>query len=207
MDNFEEIRKYKMLLDQGVINQDEFIYLKQKLFGLKSADEKKQKIKQVETECEDECIINQIEDERFIVEESQYSIEDNHQGNFFQEETVNEHSVQEQFLENNNHLIDTQRYNEQKRFDATSKNKKDEEKTKNSKGKTTVISWFFTVFFFLGALVNLTDGIHISQGIISLLLAAILLPPLSNTIKKRWKSYSKVKIVLVIILIVFFAYV
>lgn len=70
MDKIEELEKYKKLLDDGAITEDEFRLMKQKILGLKTDDEKAAE-KQAEREQALAEIEKMREEKRRAQEEAQ----------------------------------------------------------------------------------------------------------------------------------------
>ena len=74
MDKIEELEKYKKLLDDGAITEDEFRLMKQKILGLKTDDEKA-----AETQAADTPDIAQLlvdKDAAFTVHQCLHALEE-----------------------------------------------------------------------------------------------------------------------------------
>lgn len=196
MDKIEELEKYKKLLDDGAITEDEFRLMKQKILGLKTDDEKA-----AEKQAEREQALAEIEKMR---EEKRRAQEEAQARELAEKQRQEAARQAEQNRINQMQLQQT--YNEEKakeaaRLDAARAQEMKIRQERNQKmqgtAKTaasvlkTVLLWIVTVFLILYTLGAFgTGGIkYVLSGIDSLLLAVLCCP----LITKKVKSIPKVE--------------
>lgn len=220
MDQFKELEKYKALLDEGAISEDEFRKLKQKTLGLKTDEEKEaervqaraealaevEKLRQAERE-------KQIENERKKLEQERIENE-----NRLKEETARLEKERQAQI---NSAYDEEKAKERARLDALQEQKAQqradqiESLAKATKTTTNIILqilfWILTCFCglitiacFFGAFKGLAATI--GSGISMLLLTLMACPIISKKTKSisQLQIYHKFKVVIVIALIIIF---
>ena len=214
MDKIEELEKYKKLLDDGAITEDEFRLMKQKILGLKTDDEKA-----AEKQAEREQALAEIEKMR---EEKRRAQEEAQARELAEKQRQEAARQAEQNRINQMQLQQT--YNEEKakeaaRLDAARAQEMKIRQERNQKmqgtAKTaasvlkTVLLWIVTVFLILYTLGAFgTGGIkYVLNGIDSLLLAVLCCPLITKKVKsipKVEQYYGIKKIITIILAILFF---
>ena len=214
MDKIEELEKYKKLLDDGAITEDEFRLMKQKILGLKTDDEKA-----AEKQAEREQALAEIEKMR---EEKRRAQEEAQARELAEKQRQEAARQAEQNRINQMQLQQT--YNEEKakeaaRLDAARAQEMKIRQERNQKmqgtAKTaasvlkTVLLWIVTVFLILYTLGAFgTGGIkYVLSGIDSLLLAVLCCPLITKKVKyipKVEQYYGIKKIITIVLVILFF---
>lgn len=220
MDNVEELRKFKSLLDAGAITEEEFEKQKHKLLGLPTQEDKdaeerakiEQEIYEHELQKQEEQRAQEeqqrIEDEnRRIEEEKQQEIKNKE---LFEIEKAKEKARIEAELEQK--AKQDQAYREQ--MLAQERERKEEVQNKINNGKNmviTIVGWIVTAFLGLTAIsciiVPPKQGAqhhtYILMGVWLLVLALLSCPPISKYTKK-FTTYTKYKFVVVIVAVILF---
>lgn len=182
MDKIEELEKYKKLLDDGAITEDEFRLMKQKILGLKTDDEKA-----AEKQAEREQALAEIEKMR---EEKRRA----------QEEAQARELAEKQRQE-------AARAQEMKIRQERNQKMQGTVKTAASVLKT-VLLWIVTVFLILYTLGAFgTGGIkYVLNGIDSLLLAVLCCPLITKKVKSipKVEQYYGIKKIITIVLVILF---
>lgn len=218
MDKIEELEKYKKLLDDGAITEDEFRLMKQKILGLKT-DEEKAAEKQAEREqalaeiekrrvekrrAQEEANARELAEKQRQEAERQRQIAE--QNRLIQEERQRQDAARQAEQNRINQMQLQQTYNEEKakeaaRLDAARAQEMKIRQERNQKmqgtAKTaasvlkTVLLWIVTVFLILYTLGAFGIGgiKYVLSGIDSLLLAVLCCP----LITKKAKSIPKVE--------------
>lgn len=213
MDKIEELEKYKKLLDDGAITEDEFRLMKQKILGLKTDDEKA-----AEKQAEREQALAEIEKMR---EEKRRAQEEAQARELAEKQRQEAARQAEQNRINQMQLQQT--YNEEKakeaaRLDAARAQEMKIRQERNQKmqgtAKTaaavlkTVLLWIVTVFLILYTLGAFgTGGIkYVLSGIDSLLLAVLCCPLITKKVKSipKVEQYYGIKKIITIVLVILF---
>lgn len=212
MDQIKELEKYKELLDEGVISEDEFRKLKQKLLGLKSDEEK-----EIERQQEREEALAEVEKmrteeaakqagvEREIQRQTQAKEEQTSYEKIYAEEKAKEQARLEAIYEQEQKI-------KQERLEEAQRSLKI---VTRLVGK--VVCWILTVFCALiGSLSFIPSGntngaFNTVSAIFFLVFAAFACPPLSAKMKENeklaanWKYKKYIVIAFVILWFVFAA--
>lgn len=232
MDKIEELEKYKKLLDDGAITEDEFRLMKQKILGLKTDEEKA-----AEKQAEREKALAEIEKLREEKKRAQEEVQAREaaerqrqaaeQNRIIQEERNRQEAARqaeqaEQARINQMQL--QQAYNEEKakeaaRLDAARAQEMKIRQERNQKmqgtAKTaasvlkTVLLWIVAVFLILYAVGAFSIGgiKYVLSGIDSLLLAVLCCPLITKKVKsipKVAQYYGIKKIITIVLVILFF---
>lgn len=213
MDKIEELEKYKKLLDDGAITEDEFRLMKQKILGLKTDDEKAAE-KQAEREQALAEIEKMREEKRRAQEEAQArelaekqrqeaarQAEQNRINQMQLQQTYNEEKAKEAAR------LDAARAQEMKIRQERNQKMQGTVKTAASVLKT-VLLWIVTVFLILYTLGAFgTGGIkYVLSGIDSLLLAVLCCPLITKKVKSipKVEQYYGIKKIITIVLVILF---
>lgn len=218
MDKIEELEKYKKLLDDGAITEDEFRLMKQKILGLKTDDEKAaekqaereqalaeiEKMREEKRRAQEEAKARELAEKQRQEAARQWQIAE--QNRLIQEERQRQDAARQAEQNRINQMQLQQTYNEEKakeaaRLDAARAQEMKIRQERNQKMQgtvktaasvlKTVLLWIVTVFLILYTLGAFgTGGIkYVLNGIDSLLLAVLCCP----LITKKVKSIPKVE--------------
>lgn len=222
MDKIEELEKYKKLLDDGAITEDEFRLMKQKILGLKT-DEEKAAEKQAERE-KALAEIEKLREEKKRAQEEVQAREAAEQNRIIQEERNRQEAARQAEQVRINQMQLQQAYNEEKakeaaRLDAARAQEMRIRQERNQKmqgtAKTaasvlkTVLLWIVAVFLILYAVGAFSIGgiKYVLSGIDSLLLAVLCCPLITKKVKsipKVAQYYGIKKIITIVLVILFF---
>ena len=228
MDKIEELEKYKKLLDDRAITEDEFRLMKQKILGLKTDEEKA-----AEKQAEREQALAEIEKLREEKKRAQEEVQAREaaerqrqaaeQNRIIQEERNRQQAEQAEQARINQMQLQ-QAYNEEKakeaaRLDAARAQEMKIRQERNQKmqgtAKTaasvlkTVLLWIVAVFLILYAVGAFSIGgiKYVLSGIDSLLLAVLCCPLITKKVKsipKVAQYYGIKKIITIVLVILFF---
>lgn len=223
MGNIEELEKYKKLLDDGALSEDEFRMLKQKLLGLKT-DEEKELERQQEREralaeieqMKAEQAAIQTEEEQAVQEQNTEEQADglNHEAQE-REAGCAEESVQAGQKRESKYqqTYEIEKAKEQARLEAIREAELKLQQEKRGKIQSTakgaaslgikILLWFITVFFAL--MVISCFSIHyFLTGIVSLLIGIMACPIISAKCKEisQLQPVLKYKKIVVIVLVI-----
>lgn len=228
MDKIEELEKYKKLLDDGAITEDEFRLMKQKILGLKTDDEKaaekqaerEQALAEIEKMREEKRRAQEEVQAREAAERQRQAAEQNR---IIQEERNRQEAARQAEQARINQMQLQQAYNEEKakeaaRLDAARAQEMKIRQERNQKmqgtAKTaasvlkTVLLWIVTVFLILYTLGAFgTGGIkYVLSGIDSLLLAVLCCPLITKKVKSipKVEQYYGIKKIITIVLVILF---
>ena len=220
MDQIKELEKYKTLLDEGAISEDEFRRLKQKLLGLKTDEEK-----EIEKQQERAKALAEIEkmraEENAKKEEAERIEREKLQQEQAEEERRNQEKRAKEEQENYQKTFAAEKAKEKARLEALHEleQKKKEEQIKKAQQSAKVatgmvwkvISWILTVlcgmigiFSFIPS-ESTNRAFDIASAIIFIIFAVLACPPLSAKLKEKekfaanWK-YKKFIVIGLIIL-------
>ena len=185
MDNIEEIRELKKLLDDGVITEEDFAREKSKILGI-SIEEK------IEDEEQEDRTIHKINVDEYINEKETNNVTNN-------EENIHKKESNEDFYEK-------ERLREKARLDAREEllKQRKEELNKNITGFSNKMISFIkgvlaVVFIIFGiALISGTtkEILNLPIGIIFIILGLMSSPKITNK-TKEYKMYTKYKKIIV----------
>ena len=229
MDKIEELEKYKKLLDDRAITEDEFRLMKQKILGLKTDEEKA-----AEKQAEREQALAEIEKLREEKKRAQEEVQAREaaerqrqaaeQNRIIQEERNRQEAARQAEQARINQMQLQQAYNEEKakeaaRLDAARAQEMKIRQERNQKmqgtAKTaasvlkTVLLWIVAVFLILYAVGAFSIGgiKYVLSGIVSLLLAVLCCPLITKKVKsipKVAQYYGIKKIITIVLVILFF---
>ena len=232
MDKIEELEKYKKLLDDRAITEDEFRLMKQKILGLKTDEEKaaekqaerEQALAEIEKLREEKKRAQEEVQAREAAERQRQAVEQNRiiQEERNRQEAARQAEQAEQARINQMQL--QQAYNEEKakeaaRLDAARAQEMKIRQERNQKmqgtAKTaasvlnTVLLWIVAVFLILYAVGAFSIGgiKYVLSGIDSLLLAVLCCPLITKKVKsipKVAQYYGIKKIITIVLVILFF---
>ena len=220
MDRIKELEKYKSLLDSGAISEDEFTRLKQKLLGLKTAEEKELELQQERAEALAE--IEKMKAEENAKKEAALQAE---QEKLQLERAEKERKAKElrakEEQEKYEKTFAEEKAREKARLEALHEQEQKKKQEQTMKVQQTakvatgfvgkVICWILTVFCGLLGIFSFvpsessTLAFSISTGIIFILFAAMACPILSSKLKENekiaanWKYKKFIVIGLIII--------
>ncbi len=223
MGNIEELEKYKKLLDDGALSEDEFRILKQKLLGLKT-DEEKELERQQEREralaeiaqMKAEQAAIQTEEEMAVQEQNTEEQADglNHEA-LEREAGCAEESVQAGQKRESKYqqTYEIEKAKEQARLEAIREAELKLQQEKRGKIQSTakgaaslgikILLWFITAFFAL--MVFGCFSVHyFLAGIVSLLIGTMACPIISAKCKEisKLQPVLKYKKIIVIVLVI-----
>lgn len=228
MGNIEELEKYKKLLDDGALSEDEFRMLKQKLLGLKTDEEKElerqqereralaeieqMKAEQAAIQTEEEQAVQEQNTEEQNIEEQADGL--NHEAQE-RETGCAEESVQAGQKRESKYqqTYEIEKAKEQARLEAIREAELKLQQEKRGKIQSTakgaaslgikILLWFITVFFAL--MVISCFSIHyFLTGIVSLLIGIMACPIISAKCKEisQLQPVLKYKKIVVIVLVI-----
>lgn len=191
MDEFKELEKYKNLLDTGVITEEDFRVLKQKLLGLKTDEEKAMEREQerVAAMAEIEALRaeKKAEEEKLLSEQRRLEAKEARKKQLLEQEIK----------------FRAEKAAQKEMIDQTAK--------KVTSSVRTIIMWAITVFCLLFSIssfgVSLTEGLlYIITGIFFALWAMMACPIITEKTKNleqltTYYKYKKVIVTLSIILL------
>lgn len=232
MDKIEELEKYKKLLDDRAITEDEFRLMKQKILGLKTDEEKaaekqaerEQALAEIEKLREEKKRAQEEVQAREAAERQRQAAEQNRiiQEERNRQEAARQAEQAEQARINQMQL--QQAYNEEKakeaaRLDAARAQEMKIRQERNQKMQGTAITaasvlktvllWIVAVFLILYAVGAFSIGgiKYVLSGIDSLLLAVLCCPLITKKVKsipKVAQYYGIKKIITIVLVILFF---
>ena len=185
MNKIEEIKKLKQLLDDGIINNEEFTWQKQKILGLNAEDNNKNDYEKTNSLDDYESkLLKQLNEESN--EEASSVKEPLDEKDFYNREKIKEKAkleAQEEMKEQ--------------------RNKKIKEDINAGKEKILIIiKWVLAVFCWLGALGGFANGIkYLPYGIVFFLLGIMSCPSITKYTTK-YKMYTNFKKWIVIGLVI-----
>ena len=219
MDRIKEIEKYKTLLDDGVINEDEFRKLKQKLLGLKTDEEKAQEKLQEREEALAEI-------EKLRVEKRGKEDDDEIFGGQYHTEKNNvlsgeQDELEDEWQKNYDQLFMKEMAKEKARLRALEEEKEEQREmfVKSTKAATsmainviiTIILWIATVFCLLLTIAGFGGAFEGTLGIMSgviMLLLTIMACPLitmkTKDISQLAVYYKYKKFIAIALVIIYF---
>lgn len=219
MDQIKELEKYKTLLDEGAISEDEFRKLKQKLLGLKTDEEKEAEKQQERAQALAE--IEKMRAEEAAKKEESERIE---KQRLLQVEIEEKRREQELLARKDQEVyqktFSVEKAKEQARLEAQreqeeKKRKEQMEKVqKSAKVATSVVAkvilWFVTVFCMFISIVlfypseSVNNIYNIVSGFFFFVFAMMACPPISKKLREYEKLsiYCKYKKIIVIGLVV-----
>lgn len=204
MDKIEELEKYKKLLDDGAITEDEFRLMKQKILGLKTDDEKA-----AEKQAEREQALAEIEKMREEKRRAQEEAQARELAEKQRQEAARQWQIAEQnrLIQEERQRQDAARAQEMKIRQERNQKMQGTVKTAASVLKT-VLLWIVTVFLILYTLGAFgTGGIkYVLNGIDSLLLAVLCCPLITKKVKSipKVEQYYGIKKIITIVLVILF---
>ena len=226
MDQIKELEKYKALLDEGAISEDEFRKLKQKLLGLKTDEEK-----EVEKQQERAEALAEIEkmraEENAKKEEAERAEREKQQQEQLEEERRKQELKAKEEQENYQKTFEAEKAKEQARLEALHEQEQKKKQEQLEKAQKTakvatsvagkVVLWIVTVFCALVGIFSFIPSestnrsFDVVSAIFFLIYAALACPPLSAKLKENemlaqnWKYKKFIVIGLVILWFVFAA--
>lgn len=218
MDEFKELERYKELLDEGTISNDEFRKIKQKLLGLKTDEEKA-----LEKEQERNKALGEIEKmraEEIAKKEEEERIRKE------QEREEEEKRIEKERQDHYKKMYVEEKAKEKARLEALAEEKEKQkvEQKKNMANATkkatgiamVVILWILTVFCLLLSITGLGGAfksliVDYIGGILMLLLAIMACPFITNKTKElpqlggyyKYKKYIVAVLVIIYIIMIF----
>lgn len=209
MEKIEELEKYKKLLDDGAITEDEFRLMKQKILGLKT-DEEKAAEKQAERE-KALAEIEKLREEKKRAQEEVQAREAAERQRQAEQARINQMQLQQAYNEEKAKeaaRLDAARAQEMKIRQERNQKMQGTAKTAASVLKT-VLLWIVAVFLILYAVGAFSIGgiKYVLSGIDSLLLAVLCCPLITKKVKsipKVAQYYGIKKIITIVLVILFF---
>lgn len=206
MDKIEELEKYKKLLDDGAITEDEFRLMKQKILGLKTDEEKA-----AEKQAEREQALAEIEKMREEKRRAQEEVQAREAARQAEQARINQMQLQQAYNEEKAKeaaRLDAARAQEMKIRQERNQKMQGTAKTAASVLKT-VLLWIVAVFLILYAVGAFSIGgiKYVLSGIDSLLLAVLCCPLITKKVKsipKVAQYYGIKKIITIVLVILFF---
>lgn len=230
MDKIEELEKYKKLLDDGAITEDEFRLMKQKILGLKTDDEKAaekqaereqalaeiEKMREEKRRAQEEAQARELAEKQRQEAARQWQIAE--QNRLIQEERQRQDAARQAEQNRINQMQLQQTYNEEKAKEAARAQEMKIRQERNQKMQgtvktaasvlKTVLLWIVTVFLILYTLGAFgTGGIkYVLNGIDSLLLAVLCCPLIAKKVKSipKVEQYYGIKKIITIVLVILF---
>ena len=222
MNEFEQLEKYKSLLDDDVITEAEFQKIKQKILGLKTDEEMETEFQQEKVEEVVEKTESEVADEIESLQETQ-----SEEITWTEPEApINQQSVEPvlnvspiETREDYQKVYSTEKAKERARlevleeFRQKERQEQQEKITKAAKATTSVVKnvilWVITLFWLLtllGCILAFPNPLYIVVGIISLLFAAMACPVITErtrNIEKLSTYYTYKKLIVIALVIVF----
>lgn len=201
MSQFKQLEQYKQLLDEGVITEEEFRKIKQKILGLKTDEEKNMEWQQGRAEA-------LVEIEKMRAESEKVKAEGDWE------------TSQAQQRQNYQNIYEEEKAKERARLEALEEQKqkeKEEQKEMLTKvAKTTsgvvkkVLLWIITFILLLmtiGSFGAFPGALGIITGLISLIIAVMACPLVTDKtrhIEKLNVYYAHKKVIVTLLVIIYF---
>lgn len=223
MNEFEQLEKYKSLLDDGVITEAEFQKIKQKVLGLETDEEEMvTEVQQEKGEEDLEKTMPEVSDEFVTLKD----IQPEENNRIQPQPSINEQNVEASFYvspieahEDYQKVYSTEKAKERARlevleeFRQKERQEQQEKITKAAKATTSfvknVILWVITLLCLLilfGCTLSFPNPLYIVLGIISLLCAGMACPLITKKTRniEKLRTYYKYKKFIVIALVIVF---
>lgn len=202
MDQIEELEKYKALLDEGAISEEEFRKLKQKLLGLKSDEEKEAEKQQERAEALAE-IDKMRAEEAAKKEEAERAERERKMQDQAEEERRNQELKAKEEQQKYEKTFAEEKAKEQARLEALHEQEQKRKQEQMAKAQQSakvatgivgkVISWILTVFCGIIGIFSFVPSestnraFDIVTGIFFLIFTLLACPPLSAKLKENEK--------------------